>query len=66
MVGCLVLFYFNTVDNAPCISIVLGNEEMGCKTKEEWENIGQIQCGYRVTSEAKYYHSTKVRTLKCI
>ncbi|XP_065912281.1 uncharacterized protein [Dysidea avara] len=51
----------NIVDNPPCISIVLGNEEMGCKTQEEWEKIGRIQCGFRVTSEAKYYYSTKLR-----
>jgi len=41
---------------------MLGNEEMGCKTQEEWEKIGQIQCGFRVTTEAKYNYSTKVRT----
>ena len=57
-----VVYFLITVDNPPCINIVLGSEEMGCKTLEEWEKIGSIQCGVRVTSQAKYYHSAKVRT----
>ena len=33
---------------------------MGCKTQSEWETIGMIQCGIRVTSNAAYHHKTKV------
>ena len=49
-------------DNPPCITIVLGGGQMGCKTQEEWEKIGIIQCGIRVTSNAAYHHTTKVAT----
>ena len=36
---------------------------MGCKTQSEWETIGMIQCGIRVTSNAAYHHKTKVAIL---
>lgn len=33
---------------------------MGCKTQAEWEKIGSIQCGVRVTANVDYHHITKV------
>ena len=53
-------------DNPPCITIVLGGGQMGCKTQEEWEKIGMIQCGIRVTSNVAYHHKTKVHTVNPI
>ena len=51
-------------DNPPCITIVLGGGQMGCKTQAEWEKVGSIQCGVRVTTNATYHHATKVPIMK--
>ena len=47
-------------ENTPCITILLGGGQMGCKTQAEWEKIGAIQCSVRVTSNMAYNHTTKV------
>lgn len=52
--------YVHVADNPPCITIVLGGGQMGCKTEGEWEKIGMIQCGVRVTSNVAYHHTIKV------